>query len=423
MRVLITGSTGFIGSHLAHALQARGHVVIAAGRRALPGFAHVAADFQRDVQPGDWLARLQDIDVVINAVGILREAGSQSFDALHHRAPRALFDAAVASGVSRIIQISALGADTGISNYFRSKHLADEALAATSADWTIVQPSLVYGEGGTSAALFTFLASLPLLPLPGNGTQLVQPVHIDDLTLAVTMLCERAVLPRQRVAIVGPEPMTLRAMLTQLRHGLGLGAPRFLPIPLGIMALGARIAAMHPRSLLDQQTLSMLQSGNIAAADATTRLLGRKPRPVREFIAAPLRDVTLTQAQLRWLLPMLRVSIALVWLWTAITSAWLFPAAESFVLLERSGVPRAWAPLMLCGAIALDFIFGMATLLCSRARLLWLAQIALILLYTVIISVRLPEFWLHPYGPILKNLPMLAALYLLYVLERPRWNT
>jgi hypothetical protein len=58
-----------------------------------------------------------------------------------------------------------------------------------------------------------------------------------------------------------------------------------------------------------------------------------------------------------------------------------------------------------------------------RRRLLWLAQMLLIIGYTIIITVRLPEFWFHPYGPLLKNLPMLAAIYLLYTLERTPWNT
>jgi hypothetical protein len=86
-------------------------------------------------------------------------------------------------------------------------------------------------------------------------------------------------------------------------------------------------------------------------------------------------------------------------------------------LLERVGVPQAVAPLLLYGAAGLDFLFGIATLALPRRRLLWLAQIALVLGYTAIITIKLPEFWLHPYGPILKNLPMLVGIYGLYVLE------
>jgi len=58
-----------------------------------------------------------------------------------------------------------------------------------------------------------------------------------------------------------------------------------------------------------------------------------------------------------------------------------------------------------------------------KRRLLWLAQIAVVLAYTAIISVRLPQLWLEPFGPVLKNLPVLAALWLLYVTEERPWNT
>jgi hypothetical protein len=78
---------------------------------------------------------------------------------------------------------------------------------------------------------------------------------------------------------------------------------------------------------------------------------------------------------------------------------------------------------MLYGAAVLDLLIGLATLVMSRLGWLWLLQFAVILGYTVIITFKLPEFWLHPYGPLSKNLVMLAAIYLLYTLEPRRWNT
>jgi hypothetical protein len=108
---------------------------------------------------------------------------------------------------------------------------------------------------------------------------------------------------------------------------------------------------------------------------------------------------------------------------TGIVSLGIYPVEQSYELLARTGVPAALRPLALYGAALLDLAFGVATLALRSARWLWLAQIALIAAYTVIISVRLPEYWLHPYGPILKNLPMLALLLLLFVLDSPRKET
>ena len=85
----------------------------------------------------------------------------------------------------------------------------------------------------------------------------------------------------------------------------------------------------------------------------------------------------------------------------------------------RLGLHGGWASLMLYGAAGLDLALGVATLVWHR-RLLWVLQGGLILLYTVLISLYLPDFWLHPFGPILKNVPMLAAIWMLWAFEKER---
>jgi hypothetical protein len=130
--------------------------------------------------------------------------------------------------------------------------------------------------------------------------------------------------------------------------------------------------------------------------------------------ATPSNDIPL-----RWL----RFSIAAVWIWTGIVSLGLYPTQDSYDLLAHVGITGALAPVMLYGAAALDLLIGIGTLVLQRRQWLWLLQLALIATYTLIITFKLPEFWLHPYGPLSKNLVMLAAIYLLYSLEARRWNT
>jgi hypothetical protein len=89
-------------------------------------------------------------------------------------------------------------------------------------------------------------------------------------------------------------------------------------------------------------------------------------------------------------------------------------------LLERAGVPAASAPLALASAALLDLLLGLACLWPRCGRGWWRAQIALVLVYTAIISLRLPEFWAHPYGPLVKNLPILVALLMLHEFEPRR---
>jgi uncharacterized protein YbjT (DUF2867 family) len=427
MRVLLTGASGFLGRHLAAQLQDRGHEVVCAGRLIPDRGTHVApvscnvsipADFSRDTDPGVWLPRLRDIDAVINAVGIFREHGTQTFDGVHVRSPVALFDACVVARVNRVIQVSALGADAGAkSRYHLSKHRADRHLASLPIDWTIVQPSLIYGADGRSSRLLASLASLPFTPVPGHGDQWIQPVHIDDVTAAIASMLESVEAHRKVIPLVGPEPLRLRDYLVELRRGMGLGKARIFFVPLALMRVAAHLGPALPGSLLDKESLSMLLRGNTADAAPLRALLHREARPPSRFVAPTESAGLRLIAQLHWLLPLLRISIASVWIFTGIVSLGLFPTESSYLLLERVGVPRSVAPLFLYSAAALDLALGIATICMRRRKALWLVQIGLILGYTIVITMHMPEFWLHPYGPLLKNLPMLAAIALLYRLE------
>ncbi|MFC4309386.1 NAD(P)H-binding protein [Steroidobacter flavus] len=422
MVILITGATGFIGRRLTAALRARGHRVITVGRRATDGDS-IAADYTRDLEPSTWAGRLAGVDAVVNAVGIIREHGNQTFENIHVRAPQALFAACAEAGVEKVVQISALGADRGSTGYFTSKHAADQYLASLPLRWTIVQPSLVFGAGGASATLFTLLASLPIIPLPGGGHQQVQPIHVDDAIAAIEKIIETSEMERRRVALVGPEPIAFKDFLQRLRARLQSSRARFVNIPAGMMYLSASVAEHLPGSLLDRETLSMLNAGNTAPPDDTQRLLGHPPRATEQLIGDEQRAAMLIAAQLAWLLPLLRYSIALVWIWTGIVSLGLYPIQDSYDLLARVGIGGALAPVMLYGAAVLDLLVGVGTLVLRQRRWLWLLQLAVIGGYTLIITFKLPEFWLHPYGPLSKNLVMLAAIYLLYTLEARRWNT
>jgi len=280
MDVLLTGASGFIGSHLARALRAAGHVVIEARRHFEVDAAGVQTDFTRDLSARDWLPKLAGVDAVINAVGILRERGSQTFECIHKRAPQALFTSCVAAGVRRVVQISALGADRGVTRYFLSKRAADDYLATLPLEWTIVRPAMVFGPGGSSARLFRTLAHLPLVPLPGRGEQRMQPIHIDDLTEVLARILDEATTHRARIELVGPQTLTLRELLASMRAAMHLGPPRFLPIPMPLVRVGARVAGVSTLSPLDSETLSMLEAGTNGDPAATRWLLGREPRPV-----------------------------------------------------------------------------------------------------------------------------------------------
>lgn len=429
LNILLTGASGFIGRPLAKALLAKGHRVVCAVHTSSEELDHANArslkvDFVREADPSIWIPRLADIDVLINAVGIIREHGEQTFEAIHVQTPRALFAACELARVRRVIQISALGADENArSRYHVSKRDADTYLASLPVHSAIVQPSLVYGPGGASARLFSMLASLPLIGLPAGGRQPVQPVHIDDLVDGIVALVDAETPSGARLPMVGPEPVTMREFLHRLRSAMQLGPGVFMAVPNALLSLAASVGERMPNSLIDREVLQMLERGNTGDPAPLRRLIGRAARPVQEFIPEQEAAAVRVQAQLAWLMPVLRWSIALVWIVTGIVSLGLYPVEHSYALLARVGITGWMAPVMLYGAALLDLVFGFATILLKRRHWLWWAQIATIFFYTVVITLRLPEFWLHPYGPLLKNLPMLAAIWLLLELERPSWTT
>lgn len=424
MRVFVTGAAGFIGGHVVQALLAAGHQVVAGVRRpnkfpVQENCTALAMDFSRDTEVEHWRPRLQSVDAVVNCVGIIGEDRRNRFDDLHRRGPIALFQACAQAGVNKVVQISALGADaTAFSRYHLSKKAADDFLASTDLDWAILQPSMVYGPGGKSLALFTALAALPVTPLIGDGRQRLQPVHVDDLVAAVLRLLEAGAPNRVKLTVAGPEAVTLAEMLATLRRWLGRKPAPAWPVPYRLVLRVGEMVGSLVATPLNGEALRMLQKGNTGDPSGLTALLGRPPLSLETALARwPARQAERRHAALFFLLPALRYALALLWIGSGLTSAWLFPQAGSYALLAGVGISGGAAPLALYGASVLDIVLGLAFLLRYRVKLAGAVQLGLMAVYSVIIGIFLPEFLLHPFAPLVKNLPLIVATAMVMATE------
>ena len=112
-------------------------------------------------------------------------------------------------------------------------------------------------------------------------------------------------------------------------------------------------------------------------------------------------------------LKVIRMVLATIWLVTGLLSLGIYPEQQSLELIARLGVFDTPARVMLYLAAALNIILGLLTIFLPQ-KILWLLQAMLVSMYTLLITVWLPEFWLHPFGPILKNIAVLTLLWLLY---------
>ncbi len=269
MNILLTGGTGFIGRNLTAALNASGHRIIQVSRRH-------GIDFTCMQTTANWLPYLENIDAVVNCVGIIGESSSQQFAPLHSYAPIALFQACKQAGVRRVIQISALGADeTAFSAYHLSKRSADEYLRGLDLDWFVLRPSLIYGRAGKSAELFMRLAAMPLIPVIGDGQQVLQPVHINDV-VATVLECLISTRTKQTLDIVGTETLSFVEWLQLMRHAQGLPCTRLIRLPFRLM-LALSHLGRYFNPILQPENLHMLQTGYWADSQPLIQFLGRPP--------------------------------------------------------------------------------------------------------------------------------------------------
>ncbi|MDM8559188.1 NAD(P)H-binding protein [Candidatus Parabeggiatoa sp. HSG14] len=425
MKILLTGASGFIGQHLLSALQAEGHQIVACVRRPerwqtrFPEVKWLSCDYSKDHDSQVWLPRLADIDVVINAVGIICEKRGQRFEDLHTNAPIALFKAAEKIGIRKIIQVSALGADENAeSTYHLTKRAADEVLLTLDVDAVILHPSIVIGRGGGSTTLFSAMAALPWLPVIGKGEQKIQPIFIDDVKACVLALLQDWPLGGQRLELVGAKPMTFLQLLASIRNWLGLKATSafFLPIP--FMKMSARINDWLGMGPLNSESLGMLLRGNCGNPSSVTTVTGIKPRTIEAgLLENPATTADRWYARLFFLRPLLRLCIGFLWIFTGIISAFVYPVEESYQLLAATGINGILAPIMLYSASVFDGLLGVATLIAYKIRAVVSLQLLLMFGYMVIISWALPEFWIHPFGPVTKNLPLIVATLIMLVFE------
>jgi len=288
---MVLGGTGFIGRHAAAALRARGHAVLIGTHHPRRALAKLPAElrcsdlrethFESLTTRYVWQPLLRDVDAVVNAVGILRERGGETYDRVHHMAPAALALACERLG-RRLVHVSALGLRRGSrSRFLRSKLAAERAIAATGADYCIVRLSLLDGEGGYGAAWLRRLALLPVHLFPADACGRTAALDVRDLGDALAALCELpgASVPRE-VELGGSTRRTMAEYLAALRALHRKRAALRLPVPALLARLGSHVCDLLHFSPFSYGHLELMRRDNLPRENLLQALIGRAPAPV-----------------------------------------------------------------------------------------------------------------------------------------------
>jgi NADH dehydrogenase len=282
MKILVTGGTGVIGEGVIPELIARGHTVRLLSRHAKddarqwPG----VEPFDGNVADTQSLTRAADgCDAVLHIAGIVAENPPEvTFQSVNVDGTRHILDEAKRAGARRFVFVSSLGADTGESDYHRSKLAAEKLVEGSGLDWTIVRPGNVYGPGDEVISLILkMVRTLPAVPVLDNGEQEFQPIWHEDLAKILATVAEHNDLGAQVLEAGGPELTSMNDLLRRFAEITGRSPVR-VPVPSALAQLTARLAPVDLP--VDDNKLAMLREKNVVRGRSATEVLGINATPL-----------------------------------------------------------------------------------------------------------------------------------------------
>lgn len=275
--VTVFGGSGFVGRHLTRALAQRGwRVRVAVRRPDLAGHLQplgVVGQIQA-VQanlryPASVLRAAEGSDAVVNLVGILAESGRQTFGAVQAQGARTVAEAAARVGASRMVQMSALGADReSPSDYAASKAYGEAAALAAMPSAVVLRPSIIFGPEDQFFNRFAALARFsPVLPLIGGGLTKFQPVYVGDVAAAIVAALEGRAQAGATYELGGPEVATFHELMDYILEQTGRRR-LLVPVPFWAARLKASVLQVLPGKLLTVDQVNLLEQDNVVSPAA-----------------------------------------------------------------------------------------------------------------------------------------------------------
>jgi NADH dehydrogenase len=292
--VTVFGGSGFIGRHLVRRLIERGTAVRVVARNVHGGL------FDTGSSRPQWLAgsitdattrsrAVEDTGAVVNLIGTTAAPDAETFFELHSVAPRELAAEARRAGVTRFVQISAMGvAEDAPALADRSKAAGEQAVRDAFPEATIVRPALVYGADDHFLTRFSAMVrGAPAVPLIGGGRTRFQPIHVADAADTLVNVLSTDEATGRTYGLAAGEVLTFRELIERLCAAIGR-RPRLLTVPFPVARAVAALAQLLPRPPITVDQVRLLETDKLMTPEERTpQSVGVAPRTLAEFLISP----------------------------------------------------------------------------------------------------------------------------------------
>ncbi|CAI3940780.1 Nucleoside-diphosphate-sugar epimerase (WcaG) (PDB:2X4G) [Commensalibacter communis] len=420
MKICVLGGTGFIGSHIVSTLIAENHQVVI-GCRDTERAKMIFPDAQcfkiiaGISSPQQFVEALQGCDAVINTIGVLGKPGTTLANDAHIQLIETLIAACKQTNINRIVHISALSLEENItSEYADTKLKGEQLLCQSNIESIILRASFVYSTGsyGGSSALRGLCAMPFAALLPNGGKQKFQPLWAFDLAKIALKACTSSLPAEQNyqiLSIAGPETLSFANILQKTRRWLGINPCKIISMPLIGAKIMGKIGDYFPLWGFSTAVVSQLNTDFIIPEEQKNSLGINMRSMDKVYQTHPSFVQDRWHSKLFLARPLLALFLAVIWLGSAIAGFMTTPEYLRTILPQFIASSPFSLYLVYLFSI-IDVYFAVKILLGKWSNKLWLSQLALVILYTVGLTIVSPALWFDLFGSLLKNIAVIGLI-------------
>lgn len=293
-RLFVTGASGFIGHHLLRRLSPDQYQRVYCLTRSEPPLeisqmenVEVIRGSLTDVER--YREILEQVDAVIHLAAVTGKARPDAYFRVNTEGTRILIKQCQEAGVRRFMHVSTIAAKfPNLSQYpyARSKLEAEEIVRSSNLRYTIIRPTIVVGKGATIWHRLQQMASGPLIPVPGDGSVQIQPIHVDDLVDSILALLDQDGFYNETLELGGPEVLTIEELLRRIHQHVNGVSGHVVHVPLKVVlpVLASVEKVLYPILPVTAGQLSSFRYDGVAAPNALTDRHASEFKDVSEMI-------------------------------------------------------------------------------------------------------------------------------------------